>query len=206
MIASMKPKLTKVVLSPLGASRVISGQDTFLISPGINVLVGPNGCGKSTLINSLGRTPPLLKTTETTGGQILSCIFDTEKDNPRSQGYFDNQDAYNQSLELNWYSHGQAMAPLVTMGLRNALEERSKENPEAGLLGCLDEPENGLDFDGVFTFLGEMKKLVSDLDAQIIISSHSPLIWQSEGVTCIEFVPGYKARVLAAHKEAALRG
>lgn len=140
--------------------------------PGVNLLVGDQGCGKSTILQSIAAHAKLKKFTFTHGIEKNSQItassgpvggMDFEKDNLRTQSYFGD----NMQLQLAtmWNSHGQC-----NIAFLRALE---KASDNATIL--LDEPDMALSVRSIV----EVVKILDQAGArgtQIIASCHNPFL------------------------------
>jgi predicted ATPase len=95
--------------------------DSFKFRPGVNLLVGDQGCGKSSLLETIkdaGPTSICDRAIIETDGQCQSYFFDFEKGNPRTLSYF--KDDTSSQIAMMFSSHGQA-----NMALINASEHGS---------------------------------------------------------------------------------
>lgn len=82
--------------------------------PGVNLVVGDQGCGKSSLIHSVDEAR---RTKELKSSRVeLDCdgttafqSWDFERDNPRTAAYFNDSKAPKAQFNSIWASHGQSM-------------------------------------------------------------------------------------------------
>jgi len=166
---------------------------TFQFEPGVNVLAGPNGCGKSSLIEAIfgnaemKRTePPQGVTVESTKGTYFA--FDFEKDNPRTKDpHFQPPSMFGFALSAHLGtagSHGQ-----ITLGLSQHLREHAGE-----ALFVLDEPDQALDFESTAALV-EIMKEAANSGSQVIAAAHHPLILLEPSFNVIEMKRGYLAGV-----------
>jgi len=142
----------------------------LVFKPGLNVIVGDNGAGKSTLLR-------LIEDEKMFDGCEL-CVaekgvnlrmLDTEKNNPRTQGYFTGNIAY--EVGVKFQSHGEVIFPLVEA-------VRDFKN----ILVLLDEPESGVSLKNQLKLVKALEDAVKNR-CQVIVSSHSyPIILKAGDV------------------------
>ncbi len=141
--------------------------------PGINLLVGDQGCGKSSLlqsINALRRARPGDREKPTisvvTKGNIQLTFYDFEKDSPRVATHFSGD---NKSFEFEvsalFMSHGQAVNTVL----------RSLEAAKQKLTMILDEPDMALSIRSVSKLVRTFKAL-DEAGHQVIAAVHNPLL------------------------------
>lgn len=149
-------------------------------TPGLNLLIGPNGTGKSTILEAIAECPDCRRIEE---GPTEYVHFDTERMNPHLGGgpTGDYRHVVVRTRAL-FSSHGET--------LRDAFSTL-RVTPRTCLL--LDEPESGQDFDNVLALRAAMDRAVSR-GAQVICSTHQVLLWDC--ARFIELKRGYRERVM----------
>jgi ABC-type cobalamin/Fe3+-siderophores transport system ATPase subunit len=150
-----------------------------------NILIGPNGCGKSTILQLLSSSiDPYLKhltkyrDIEYTG--VFDVLFkDFEKDNPRISNSIEFSKTPRFDLASRFKSHGEVGVTLI-----EALDRI--EEPSCIIM---DEPELALDG----TNLCKVKKLFEKLSkyCQIILATHNPILWSVKNANLIQFDETY---------------
>lgn len=190
-------RLTGALAARVGAKRLRK----FDFKRGVNILCGPNGCGKTTVLNALfprkkdggigldmdpsqwGFDPKRIKVEGTRHGMIRR--FDFEKNNPRMSGHnafmMGNMSMWALGRNLEMKSHGEAQKYLLD-GLLKVVDS----------VLLLDEPEQALDLDGMQT----LKMMLGHLQrCQIVIATHSPALILDPAYNVVELVPGYRKKV-----------
>lgn len=143
----------------------------FEFRPGINVIVGDQGAGKSSLLKVLDYSPEErnhyveLEKGEESEEKIRRLRFDSEKDNPRiGKGILETAtDLF--SLNYRFMSHGEA-----TLDIFKSLEDKTN------MVLFLDEPETSLSPSSIVALLNQWKILAEKNHVQILCATHSPLI------------------------------
>jgi predicted ATPase len=141
---------------------------------GVNILIGLNGSGKSTIINYLIKA----SRGEKVGveieveGKFSVYSHDFEKDNPRMKGSLANSKSIGFDIVSHFNSHGE-----VSIQIINKLKELLKESPT---LVIMDEPETALDTINLLKLKGLIEKL-SKKGHQVVIATHSPILWGIKG-------------------------
>ncbi len=150
--------------------------------PGLNLLIGPNGTGKSTILRAIAECSDCQR--EETGATEY-VLFDTEKMNPRLAespvGHYANMVL---RIRAQFSSHGEI--------LQDAFASL-RITPRTCLL--LDEPESGQDFDHVLALRKAMDRAVAR-GAQVICASHQVLFWNRAHF--IELRRGYRRHITDA--------
>lgn len=192
MISYMIPKAP---LAPRLAKSVLSEGSKIEFKPGVNLLVGPNGCGKSSILESMrpsfngpNRRYADYEVIRPEGKDVAATYFSFEKDNPRTGSFDVAQEKGVNSFLMHFNSkhrsHGE-----VTRTLIEDLVRRS--GPDQVFI--LDEPELALDFDNLML----LRSKLDTLNNQVIIATHSPfLVFHNYHV--IELVPGYVTKMRAS--------
>jgi len=151
-------------------------------APGLNLLIGPNGTGKSTILQAVSECPHCRKIEE---GPTEYVLFDSEQMNPRVSDR-PARNATDMVLRARalFSSHGEILqAAFSTLRL----------SPETCLL--LDEPESGQDFEHVLALRAAMDRTVAR-GVQVICSTHQVLFW--DRAHFIELRRGYRDCVMGS--------
>lgn len=157
--------------------------DRFEFRPGINLLVGDQGCGKSSLLRAIhvggtkkkdfGADNELRSKVTLEATPIKMYKFDFEKDNPRTMGHIGDNALF--QISSMWASHGETNRMLI-----HALEEA------AGCLCLMDEPDMALSIRSC-NMLARTFKDLEQRSSQVIAAVHSlALIQQFEEVYSLE--------------------
>lgn len=136
--------------------------------PGLNVIVGDQGSGKSTLIGiisgsgmSFDKEKYTLELSDNAlKGSVKTMFFDTEKSNPRTSR---RPVETMQDLALIWSSHGESSKAILESGIRRALEE--------GVSLFIDEPESGLSIRNQIALISRLKEVGEK--TQLFVVTHS---------------------------------
>lgn len=144
--------------------RIFKSGDIFTFRPGLNVLVGKNGSGKSSLLHAMCHKPDFLEFEK--DGDCSYEFFDFEKDDPRTkQGFAEGSaDALKFHISALWHSHGE-----VNLVILKRLDE-SKNT----IMAC-DEPDQALHIESCMKLVELMKRSV-ERGNQLIITAHNPVI------------------------------
>jgi len=148
------------------------GQEIFF-KPGINLLVGDQGCGKSSLLQLFRKdNKRVLDETITYVCDVVETLgMDTEKDNPRTLPYFGKDMAA--QLNMMFSSHGQSIYAIMK-GIESAKNK----------LILIDEPEAGLSIRSQVELAGFIKKAIEN-GCQIVLATHSLVLLTSNIVDSV---------------------
>jgi len=155
--------------------RCFKADDKFFFLPGVNLLVGDQGCGKSSLMAAIRNCGMDLKPGDRaynpdkkvakvyTDGASQCMAFDFEHDNFRTKGWFDSGTTAFHVASM-WQSHGEMQNTI----LRGLLE---LENGVA----FLDEPDMALSIRSACKLV-ETFNTVAEKGNQIIAAVHNPIV------------------------------
>jgi len=133
---------------------------------GLNVLVGENASGKSTILGLMGKNDPFNKWKGVFSIKLIDTeknkfrFLDTEKDNPRLKNIESSKNIGYQ-LASHFASHGEAMLPLI-----KTCKYFKNE------IIFIDEPEAGISLKNQKAILRALKASVKN-GCQVIITTHS---------------------------------
>lgn len=132
----------------------------FITRPGINILVGNNGCGKSTLMKELIKhNMPYIRE-----NKLQVYHIDMEKANPKiskpdpEKGLYHSPEEINRMFMWSTESHGETREGVLLGILQNSFD-----------ILLLDEPEQGLSLKNQLKYLNKLK----DTEKVILVNTHS---------------------------------
>lgn len=149
------------------------GGDQFSFQPGINILAGPNGCGKTSLIEAIKHEIEIADSTVARIIRDASVPVTFYSGEVATVKLSHKASASDGDMTARHESHGQ--------GLRAYLE--SLRNIDGEHVVVMDEPETALDFFAVAD-LCQTIAMKSDT-VQFIISSHHPLVFTMKNANTI---------------------
>lgn len=135
--------------------------------PGLNLLVGDQGTGKSTLLKLLAKGDNGVSATLANSNPIQSVFFDSESHNPRIQSDLDGRMPTHTVLSSKFQSHGESSLPIILQ-----LIEETQSN---GLILLLDEPESGLSLRSQYKLASKLAALTT----QAFVSTHSLVLMEA---------------------------
>jgi predicted ATPase len=162
--------------------RCFKAGDRFEFRPGVNLMVGDQGCGKSSLFQAMraagtedkiGGGKDLREKVTLKCSQCRMYSYDFEKDNVRTKSYFGKNIMF--QAGSMFASHGEC-----NLALLNALETA------ADCLVLMDEPDTALSIRSC-NVLAQRFRAVADRNSQVIAAVHSlAVIQQFNEVLSIE--------------------
>lgn len=146
--------------------RCFADGEEFCLRAGVNLLVGDQGCGKSTLIGQMRNAAAKVldsnsKVQVCTDGPTTLFSFDFEKDNPRLK---ENRENPVLGVATRWRSHGEFVNAL----LRQMPQQR-------GSTVIMDEPDMALSIRSVRKLVAFLREQ-ADKGVQMIVSAHNPIL------------------------------
>jgi predicted ATPase len=138
---------------------------TLELKDGINIIVGENGIGKSSLLSLISNETYKKYVKFDVEPNTTFRAFDTEKDNPRIKTDMNTMKNPAFSLNARFVSHGEAMLPLI-----KAIKDFND------CLIIIDEPEAGLSIFNQRKILKVFKESITKNNCQIILTTHSYVI------------------------------
>ena len=155
--------ITKVTF--LKDYRCFKEGECYSFQPGVNLLVGDQGCGKSSLLTLFGKckSPDIIEVS--TDKLTQTASFDFEHDNLRTQGALSqNKVKFKAQVAFLWSSHGQSVNYVL-----NKLDKL-----ETDVL-FMDEPDMALSIRSILKLVHKLQE-VEKLGKQIITAVHNPLL------------------------------
>lgn len=150
--------------------------DTIPFKPGVNLLVGDQGTGKSTIIQILRNSsqekedgPATITTTISPSKTVEMYSFDFERDLTRGKSHFDDRRPMKFQVQQMFMSHGETVRAVV-----ETLDQMKD------CLVLLDEPDIGLSLRSAYT-LARLLASAAKRGCQLVASIHNPLVMQEIG-------------------------
>lgn len=169
----MEKQLNHSILSIkfLEEFRTFREDESIIFKPGINLLCGDNGCGKSSLILAMTekhRTKVAIEMS--VENECTFYYLDTEKHNPRTVSDVRNSHmTIDTVISSKFGSHGETILPLV----------RAAGKAKNTII-FLDEPEAGLSIRSQYKILESLLKAQRN-GCQLFVSTHSAILMEAIG-------------------------
>ena len=145
--------------------RCFKADELFEFRPGVNLLVGDQGSGKSSLITifkwTIQSRDEAKRLAEIKGDQILLRIFDFEADNPRVRGYIKHA----ADVAMRFQAHGDCV-----LAVFDVIKDESTRKAF-----ILDEPDMALSVRSIYKVITTLQKTCH----QVIAAVHNPLLIQA---------------------------
>ena len=155
---------------------------TLRFRPGLNLLIGPNGTGKSTILRAIAECPDCQRRED---DRTNYMFFDSESMNPkRTDRPIRNTTEMKLHLRSLFSSHGEIL---------QAAFSALRLEPATCLL--FDEPEAGQDFDHVLALRAAMDRAIAQ-GVQVIAATHEVLFWERAHI--LELRRDYRPRITQA--------
>jgi predicted ATPase len=159
----------------------------FVFQPGINLIVGDNGAGKSMMLHAiLGNGKIYGNEVAKIEGSGSFRFLDTEKDNPRTKDprLMPNGLFKFAVVGRTVMSHGEVMKSMLS-GFHN------DDSFEQGCLVLIDEPEMALSLKGQLEVAESWEKAVKEKEMQFIVATHSIVFMSMSGINIISLDDTY---------------
>ena len=147
--------------------------EEFIFRPDVNLLVGDQGCGKSSLLTAIRRDgipnmsisdPDKLKDSvaKVIATECQSYTFDFERDNVRTKAHMGNTPVF--QILSKWKSHGETNLAILEnlTGVKDSVI-------------FMDEPDMALSIRSIHFLVGLFEKFASNGN-QVIASVHNPIV------------------------------
>lgn len=166
-------------------------QISFNFKPGVNVIIGRNGIGKSTVIEAINNawvknksSEGLLYEEKKMNNKERIYIFSAEENNPKRQlsniSMFDPDYA---DKTVHWLNRSEMSSGVQT---KEFFDDAMYLSENARII-ILDEPEQALDAESMLYIKKELKE--KSKDTQFIIVSHHPAFILDPDFNILEFDP-----------------
>lgn len=156
--------------------RCFKVDDTFSFLPGVNLLVGDQGCGKSSLLSAIRNNGMKLSYSDPDHSShkvakvVVDAVadsfkFDFEKDSFRTRKYIGDNPMF------------QVMSHKVSHGEANRLVLDNLDGIKGSVI-FMDEPDMALSIRSIYKLVAQMKQFHADGN-QVIVAVHNPFVIQS---------------------------
>lgn len=168
-------------------------QISFNFKPGVNVIIGRNGIGKSTIVKAMNAAwiegddnaqKGLIYETKQNNDRESIYILTAEENNPRQQlASISPYDKYYADKTVHWLNRSEMSSGMQT---KEYFEDAMELAKKASIV-ILDEPEQALDAESLLNIKEQLKK--HSKETQFIIISHHPAFILEEDFNILEFDP-----------------
>lgn len=142
----------------------LNGQKRIDFKSRLNIIVGSNGSGKSTILKAIHQCPDCRKVED---GPTRYLFFDGEIMNPHvSEKYFTGVMGSIIKVRSRYSSHGETVRDVMA-GLKF----------KSGDCLLMDEPETGQDIRWILRIRKGIEMIMKE-GCQFIIASHHPVFWK----------------------------
>ncbi len=151
---------------------------------GINLIVGDQGCGKSSLIEIILKGNKNNDFAHVDANRIIYYAFDFEKDNPRKNEFArESLPKFRMGLASRFHSHGETVMAIL-----------DKIKTQKDCLFIMDEPDMALSIRSIKKLI-ETLFIAVDNGCQIVSSAHNPILIESiENVLSLEHKKWMKSK------------
>lgn len=158
--------------------RCFKAGERLTFHPGVNLLVGDQGCGKSSILGLLLASSNSKRTGNSEAEKTISIEMPTkmtmffkdfEKENPRTQSQFVDNLPMTVQIAARWSSHGESSLFFL----------RPLAKQKGPILLLADEPDMALSPRSAYE-LARILQHVADEKGQVLAAVHNPILIESQ--------------------------